>query len=80
MSTLTIHIECKNAALSDDEPEQRNLELVRILKRITAEIDSGNLHYKAVSLDRKQPLWDINGNRVGYYQISCWFQDWLTIL
>jgi hypothetical protein len=57
MTTLTITIECENAAF---EGSARNAELYRILTELAEKlIDNGND-------DLSEKLRDINGNTVGY--------------
>lgn len=54
---FSINVNLENAAFSD--PESRDIEIIRILKKVIADIEDGK------SLEHAWPIIDINGNSVG---------------
>jgi len=72
MSILTLEIRCENAALSDNEPAERNRELARILAQAAARILEGNPEATLEAQPFSAPfdLFDRNGGRVGWFKIT----------
>jgi hypothetical protein len=60
---LSIRIECDNAAFKDGGGWQA--ELTRITKEVT-----GFVEHNGLALNDRRPLYDINGNRVGYAELT----------
>lgn len=60
---LNVRIECDNAAFMDGGGWKP--ELTRILQEV-----AGFVKHNGLALNDRRPLYDINGNRVGYAELT----------
>lgn len=59
--TITIRIETDNAAFEDDHASNTHTEIARLVAKVAQWFDTDGPH--------NGPLYDINGNKVGYVNV-----------